>query len=109
MAHSTLGRPPHNNTALGTIMFQLLNASPMDGTKRAHGRAIYSFVQFAAEHFQGIPYFHTSTSILVFIARLRAKHYAPSTITSYVSALSYLHKLCSFYYYVLCVSSVLSS
>ena len=37
------------------------------------------------------------------------KNYAPSTITSYVSALSYLHKLCSFYYYVLSVSSVLSS
>lgn len=73
MAHS---RPPHNNTALGTIMVQLLNASPMDGTKRDHGRAIYSFVQFAAEHFQGIPSFPTSTSILSsFIARLRVKHY----------------------------------
>ena len=55
---------------------------------------ISSFVLFAADHFPCISSFPASTSLLAsFTASLVASRYAPSTIRSYMSALSYLHKI----------------
>ena len=75
-------------------MAHLLDAALSDGTKRVYRRAILSYVEFSKTNFPTCQTFPAPAGVLAaFIASLYSRHYAPATLMTYVSALSYIHKL----------------
>ncbi|MEG7522532.1 MAG: hypothetical protein M3H12_05460, partial [Chromatiales bacterium] len=72
----------------------LLNAALTEGSKQAYRRAIASCTNFRKKRFHTFSVFPASTSVLAaFAASLFSQNYAPATLMTYMSALSYLHKL----------------
>ena len=83
-----------NITALAPMMTTLLNAALSCGTKRTYHRAISSYANFCKNTFPGVPVFPASACVLgAFIAHLHSQRYAPATLMTYMSAISYVHKL----------------
>ena len=75
-------------------MLRLLNAALSEGTKNAYKRSITSYAAFSRKQFPNYSVFLASTGILAtYTASLFSKHYAPATLMTYMSALSYIHKL----------------
>ena len=75
-------------------MTHLLNAAISDSKKQAYRRAILTYADFSKLHFPTYPIFLNSLGVLAaFIASLYSRHYAPATLMTYMSALSYIHKL----------------
>ena len=93
ISHSSTREP--NAEELVSNLRVLLSTTLRDGTRRSYLRAWVVFRQFYA-HFYGstdpslplIP-----TCILLFISYLSFRKFAFSTITSYLAAISYVHKL----------------
>ena len=81
-------------TALAPMLHTLLNAALSCGTKWAYRRAISSHANLCRFHFPVVPVFPASACVLgAFIAHLPSQRYAPVTSMTYVSAISYVHKL----------------
>lgn len=75
-------------------MLRLLNAALTEGSKQAYKRAIASYTNFSKKHFPTCSVFPASTGVLAaFIASRFSQNYAPATLMTYMSALSYIHKL----------------
>ena len=90
--------PPHTTatdiTASAPMLHTLLNAALSCGTKRAYCRAISSYANFCRFNFPVVPVFPASACVLgAFIAHLPSQRYAPVILMTYVSAISYVHKL----------------
>ena len=74
-------------------MLRLLNAAVSEGTKNAYKRST-SYAACSRKQFPNCSVFPASTGVLAtYIASLFSKHYAPATLITYMSALSYIHKL----------------
>lgn len=92
---------PHNNTTkitsdqLGPIVSKLLSSSLQKSSLPTYQRAWCLFRQFHASIFgnQTIQIPIDSTTLALFIAFLYEKEYASSTVQTYVSAISYYHKV----------------
>ena len=79
-------------TALAPMMNILLNAALSCGTKRAYRRAISSYANFCRIHFPVVQIFPASACVLgAFIAHLHSQRYAPATLMTYMSVISYVH------------------
>ena len=75
-------------------MVRLLNAALSEGTKKASRRAVTSYGDFSKANFPTSPIFPAPTGgLAAFIAQSYTKHYAPTTLLTYMSALSYVHRL----------------
>lgn len=60
----------------------------------SYNRMLEIYVQFCNEYFPGVNLFPSiQTMVEHFISHLFVQNYPPSTITSYVSAISYFHKI----------------
>ena len=102
VSNSATGRRITNTSAsepspgeLVTHLRDLLGSALTAGSKKAYQRAWVSFQNFY-DRFYGpsTPQLPLSSSQLAFfISYLSAKKLAPSTITSYLSAISYVHKI----------------
>ena len=74
-------------------MVRLLNGALSEGTKKAYRRAVTSYADFSKANFPTSPIFPAPTGVLAaFIAQLNTEHYALTTLLTYMSALSYVHK-----------------
>ena len=73
---------------------KLLNASLSAATRSSYDRMVKTYVSFCKEHFPSVSGF-PSTQIMIsrFISYLFVQNYQPSTIASYVSAISFVHKI----------------
>ena len=75
-------------------MVRLLNAALSEGTKKAYRRVVTSYADFSKANLPTSPIFLAPTGVLAaFIAQLNTKYYALTTLLTYMSALSYVHKL----------------
>ena len=75
-------------------MLRLLNAALTEGTQHAYKHAVAVFTAFSTTHFPASSVFPASIGALsAFIAHLFSQNYAPATLMTYMSALSYAHKL----------------
>ena len=94
MASSAASSNPSSVATLAPVMAHLLDAALSEGTERAYIRAILSYVEFNKTNFPTCKTFPAPAGVLAaFIASLYSRHYAPATLMTYVSALSYIHKL----------------
>ena len=94
MAPSTSSPTSCITPALAPVIVCLLNTALSEGTKQAYRRAVTSYADFNKANFPTSPIFPAPTGVLAaFIAQLYTKHYAPTTVLTYMSALSYVHKL----------------
>ena len=85
MASSAASSNPSNVATLAPVMAHLLDAALSDGTKRAYGRAILSYVEFSKTNFPTCQTFPALAGVLAaFIANLYSRHYAPATLMTYV-------------------------
>ena len=71
---------------------ELLSASLAPNTQKLYTRVWTLMHQFAAEY-QRIPFPLDSESTLIFVSCLHRKKLSPQTIRSYLSAVSYFHKI----------------
>ena len=77
-----------------TVIQQLLDASLSELTTKAYQKSITMFHQFSHSELHLTCWFPaTTTAIVSFIAFYFQKGYAPSSITSVISAISYVHKM----------------
>ena len=75
-------------------MVRLLNGALSEGTNKTYRRAVTSYADFSKANFPTSPILPAQTGVLAaFIAQLNTMHYAPTTLLTYMSALSYVHKL----------------
>ena len=96
MAGPTPYSPPTVHPALDPVISQLLAASISKSTHKLYNRCWSSFKSFHMQYFTVVPSIPVSVnSIIGFIAHLHESGYSSSTIKSYISALSYFHKLSS--------------
>ncbi|KAK2160937.1 hypothetical protein NP493_1618g00010 [Ridgeia piscesae] len=80
---SLASRPnPTGTSTLAPVMLRLLNAALTEGTRHAYKHAITSSV-FPA----------SIVALAAFVAHLFSQNYAPATLLTYMSALSYVQKL----------------
>ena len=93
-----VGPTANNSTRSSTLYLsqsslQLLKASVSTSTKQLYLRSYTLLHKFCAK--QNVPFSLPFTEVLIcnFIGDLFQQGYSPSTITSHVSAISYLHKL----------------
>ena len=88
----------HRCTLLGNIVTMLASCSPQPSSIPTYKRAWRLFHQFLHAVFQTVsPILPVSpNTIALFIAYMFDKQYAPSTVSSYVSALSFAHKFLGF-------------
>ena len=94
MAPSTASPTSCSTPALAPVMVRLLNAASSEGTKKAYRRVVTSYADFSKANFPTSPIFRAPTGVLAaFITQLNTKYYAPTTLLTYMSALSYVHKL----------------
>ncbi|XP_076103619.1 uncharacterized protein LOC143072529 isoform X2 [Mytilus galloprovincialis] len=96
-SHSSLVKS--NSSFSATASFEsmtrkLLQASLSTATRASYNRMLKAYEQFCKEHFP-LSQAYPSTHMMVshFISFLFLQNYKPSTIASYVSAISYVHKL----------------
>ena len=96
-----VGPTANNSTRSSTLYLsqsslQLLKASVSTFTKQLYLRSYTLLHKFCAK--QNVPFSLPFTEVLIcnFIGDLFQQGYSPSTITSHVSAISYLHKLFTF-------------
>ena len=89
----------HRCTLLGNIVTMLASCSPQPSLIPTYKRAWRLFHQFLHAVFQTVsPILPVSpNTIALFIAYMFGKQYAPSTVSSYVSALSFAHKFLGFH------------
>ena len=74
-------------------MLRMLNAALSEGTKNVYKRSITSYAAFSRKQFPNCSVFPASTGVLAtYIAILFSKHYAPATLMTYMSALTYIKK-----------------
>ena len=79
-------------------MNELLHSAITEGSRKTYQRAWTTYVNFSSKFCES----HTSllpvsvNNLALFISYLSARKFASSTISTYVSALSYVHKLASF-------------
>ena len=74
-------------------MVRLLNGALSEGTKKAYKRVVTSYADFSKANLPTSPILSVLTGVLAaFIAQLYTKHYALTTLLTYMSALSYVHK-----------------
>ena len=92
---SLASRPnPTGTSTLAPVMLRLLNAALTEGTRHAYKHAVTSFTAFSTTHFPASSVFPASIGALAaFVAHLFSQNYAPATLLTYMSALSYVHKL----------------
>ena len=92
---SLASRPnPTGTSTLAPVMLRLLNAALIEGTRHAYKHAVTSFTAFSTTHFPASSVFPASIGALAaFVAHLFSQNYAPATLLTYMSALSYVHKL----------------
>ena len=92
---SLASRPnPTGTSTLGPVMLRLLIAALTEGTRHAYKHAVTSFTAFSTTHFPASSVFPASIGALAaFVAHLFSQNYAPATLLTYMSALSYVHKL----------------
>ena len=77
-----------------TVIQQLLDASLSDLTTKAYQKSITMFHQFSHSELHLTRWFPaTTTAIVSYIAFCFQKGYAPSSVTSVISAISYVHKM----------------
>ena len=63
-------------------------------THRIYERALQQYSSFVSEHFHGVPVLPSCTQhIMLFIAKCYEENLAASTVLTYISALSYFHKI----------------
>ena len=75
-------------------MVRLLNAALSEGPKKAYRRAVTSSADFSTANLPTSPILPALAGVLAaFTAQLNTKHYAPTTLLTYMSALSFVHKL----------------
>ena len=75
-------------------MLRLLNAALTEGTQHAYKHAVTVFTAFSTTHFPASSVFPASVGALAaFIAHLFSQNFAPATLMTYMSALSYVHTL----------------
>ncbi|VDI80146.1 Hypothetical predicted protein [Mytilus galloprovincialis] len=83
-----------STASLESVTAQLLQASLSHSTRQSYKRMLNVFQQFCKEKFPVVqPFPSTSIMIAHFISFLFLKNYQPSTIASYISAISFVHKL----------------
>ena len=79
-------------------MTELLHSAITKGSRRTYERAWKTYVEFSSEFCDSrrslLPV--SVNNLALFISYLSAKKFASSTISTYVSALSYVHKLGNF-------------
>ena len=92
---SLASRPnPTGTSTLAPVMLRMLNAALTEGTRHAYKHAVTSFTAFSTTHFPASSVFPASIGALAaFVAHLFSQNYAPATLLTYMSALSYVHKL----------------
>ena len=74
-------------------MSRLLGLSVAKSTQASYDRALSLFLSFIAQHFQQYSLPGTVQQLAAFIAQLSLLGRAPATIATYVSAISFKHKL----------------
>lgn len=80
-----------------TVIQHLLDASLSDLTTQAYQKSVTMFHQFCQSELHLTHWFPAKTpAIISFIAFCFQKGYAPSSITSVISAISYVHKMHTF-------------
>ena len=83
--------------ALGTIIQQLLDPSLSELTTKAYRKHVTMFHKFCLSELHLSHWFPTKTPAIVsFVAYCFHKWYASSSITSLISAISYVHKMHNF-------------
>ncbi|XP_062608833.1 uncharacterized protein LOC134270615 [Saccostrea cucullata] len=96
-SHGSLVKQKSSNgsaTSLDTVTNKLLQASLSNSTRASYQRMLNCYEQFCQEHFpQSSVLPSTHIMIAHFISYLFIKNYQPSTIASFVSAISYVHKI----------------
>ena len=92
---SLASRPnPTGTSTLAPVMLRLLNAALTEGIRHAYKHAVTSFTAFSTTHFPASSVFPASIGALAaFVAHLFSQNYASATLLTYMSALSYVHKL----------------
>ena len=75
-------------------MVQLLDAALAPSSRQTYAKAISSFISFCSTHSPNIPQFPASAANLAsYITQMYSDGFAPTTMLSHLSALSYVHKL----------------
>ena len=101
-SHSTiLGEPTHQHPTapaalkLECLASDLLRTSALSSSSRAtYKRAISVYSKFVKQTYNSEIVFPTpENAILTFISYLHTQHFSPATISTYVTALSYMNKL----------------
>jgi len=83
-----------SKSSFDSITNALLQASLSPATVSSYNRMLEIYVHFCNEYFPGVNLFpSTQTMVAHFISHLFVQNYQPSTIASYVSAISYVHKI----------------
>lgn len=83
-----------SGTSLESVMNTLLQSALSRSTRASYIRMLSSYDQFCKEHFPSSPALPSNHIMIAhFISFLFIKNYQPSTIASYVSAISYMHKI----------------
>ena len=94
MAGKEPGSTPTSPASLQHTVRQLLLASVAPNTRTAYQSSLAKFSVFSRSFFPGNQVIPTNMQVLAtYIAYLYTKGYAPSTITSQVSAIAFIHKL----------------
>ena len=87
-------RPPSAEELVASLN-DLLSSALSAGSRKLYSRAWTVFREFYARFVSpnsfSLPV--TTTTIVLFVSYLRARKLAPSTISSYLSAISYVHKM----------------
>lgn len=83
-----------SGTSLESVMNTLLQSALSRSTRASYIRMLSSYDQFCKEHFPSSPALPSNHIMIAqFILFMFIKNYQPSTIASYVSAISYMHKI----------------
>jgi len=84
--------PPSTGELVDNLK-QLLGCALKKGSRKTYQRAWQVFFEFAQEYAPGQSVPLSVSDVALFVSYLSAKQLAPTTISTYLSALSYVHKL----------------
>ena len=90
-----VGLPTNNNSnaTFFSVVSTLLRASLSSTSTASYNRMMQCYTQFCQAYFKDCSPFPSSLIMLSqFIAYLFIRNYSPSSIASYISAISFLHK-----------------
>ena len=94
MVTATTNAAPRVHPALDNTVVKLLDASMASSTHRLYNKVVTSFSVYLLKYFSIPMYIPLKVHhIMGYVAYLHHKGYSGSTIASYISALSYFHKI----------------